>query len=705
MGERINGFLGSLKALKLWQIGLLVIVILGSAGTTYGVYASSSGANEVELGENQRVIPVQYGDLMNQISTNGSLTFPEKEALRFNAAGTVAEVLVKEGQHVTRGQVLARLDESAVASLEEAVAEARVAMRDAQNSLSALELEHAVQLAEAEEAVTTAEFDLETAFEALDDAREPYTNQEIKAQQQLVAEARLALQTAQKALLDLEPNHSLELAQAIQANRDARATLEDARKSLGRLENDHGLELALATQAKAAAQVALDEAKTALEDYKNSGGANLERLRVQKARAEDEVAELQSRIDRLVAAQEDGSGSLTSSIRSLQNLMESSQERLADLQAQVAEVEQLEAAVELAEQELKDARDGLADLESGPAHLRRQQLEAAVEVAQANVMVSEKALADLLSGVDSLEVALKEAEVSAAEATLEQAEKDLVEMLEGADPTEVAQKEKQVALARANLAKARGDWEALSEDPDPLELAVRQAKVASAQRALDDAVQRVEDSTLRSTIDGLVTQVNVEEGDEVHASAGDGGSGLDASSVIVEIVDTTVVEIDGIVDEIDVLSVQEGIPVRVTLDALPGQTFEGVVTRVAPAAESQQGVVTYPISIQVEVPAELQLREGLTTVASIVLNEEKNVLLVPQQALYGTYDQPVVQVVTPTGIEERRVSLGNTDGFWVAVSEGLQEGDQVVMESAAVSTTGGGFGQIRTISGGGRGPR
>jgi HlyD family secretion protein len=704
MQERINGFLGSLKALKLWQIGLLAVVILGSAGTTYGVYASNSGASEVELGENQRVIPVQYGDLMNQVSTNGRLTFPEKEALRFNAAGTIAEVLAKEGQHVAQGQVLARLDESAVASLEEAVAEARIVIRDAQNSLSAFHLEHAVQLAEAEEAVATAEFDLETAIEALDDAREPYTKQEIKTQEQTVAEARLALQTAQKALLDLEPNHSLELAQAIQANRDARAALEDARQALAEFEDDHGLDLASATQAKAAAEVALDEAKTALEDYENSGGANLKRLRVQKTRAEDEVAELQSRIDSLVA-QENGSGSLTSSIRSLQNLMEPSQERLADLQAQVAEVEQLEAAVELAEQQLKAARNDLAELTPGPDPLLRQELEAAVEVAQADVVVSEKALGDLPPGVDSLEVALKQAEVSAAEATLEQAEEDLAEMLEGADPTEVAQKEKQVALAQANLAKARGDWNTLSEEPDPLELAVRQAKVASAQRVLDDAVQRVEDSTLRSPIDGLVTQVNVEEGDEVHASAGDGGSGLDASSVIVEVVDTTVVEIDGIVDEIDVLSVQEGIPVRVTLDALPGQTFEGVVTRVAPAAESQQGVVTYPISIQVEVPAELQLREGLTTVASIVLNEEKNVLLVPQQSLYGTYDQPVVQVVTPTGIEERRVSLGNTDGFWVAVSEGLQEGDQIVMESAAISTTGGGFGQIRTISGGGRGPR
>jgi multidrug efflux pump subunit AcrA (membrane-fusion protein) len=112
-------------------------------------------------------------------------------------------------------------------------------------------------------------------------------------------------------------------------------------------------------------------------------------------------------------------------------------------------------------------------------------------------------------------------------------------------------------------------------------------------------------------------------------------------------------------------------------------------------------VVTYPISIQVEVPAELQLREGLTAVANIVLSQESNVLLVPQQALYGSFADPVVRVMTPVGIEERRVLLGNTDDFWVAVREGVQEGDQVVMESAAVSTTGSNFGQLRRITSGG----
>ena len=87
-------------------------------------YASSSAADRVDLAENQQVIPAQLGNLVNQVSTSGNLVFPERETLTFGSEGTVIKILVNEGQQVTKGQVLARLDRSAVISLEEAVAQA-----------------------------------------------------------------------------------------------------------------------------------------------------------------------------------------------------------------------------------------------------------------------------------------------------------------------------------------------------------------------------------------------------------------------------------------------------------------------------------------------------------------------------------------------------------------------------------------------------
>ena len=67
---------------------------------------------------------MQLGDLVNQVSTNGSIVFPNREILTFGTQGAVGGVLVEEGQQVEEGQILADLDRSTVASLEKAVAQA-----------------------------------------------------------------------------------------------------------------------------------------------------------------------------------------------------------------------------------------------------------------------------------------------------------------------------------------------------------------------------------------------------------------------------------------------------------------------------------------------------------------------------------------------------------------------------------------------------
>ena len=76
-------------------------------------------------------------------------------------------------------------------------------------------------------------------------------------------------------------------------------------------------------------------------------------------------------------------------------------------------------------------------------------------------------------------------------------------------------------------------------------------------------------------------------------------------------------------------------------------------------------------------------------------------LLVPQQALCGSFDEPVVRVMTTNGVQDRAVSLGNSDDFWTVVREGLTEGEQVVVEAAQTSTDQ--FGAFRQFRPGGAG--
>ena len=273
---------------------------------------------------------MQYGDLVNQVSTNGSLVFPEKEALAFGTEGEVAELLVQEGQRVSQGDLLAKLDRVTVASLEIAVVQARLDLQSAEEDLEEVrEYYSPLELAEAKEWVADAKFLLQEAADDLDDAGEPFTEQEIKTQEEAVAAARLGLQDAEDALDDLRPDFGLRLAEAAQDKADAEAALDAALETLADLEGDHSQRLSNAIQDKADAKVALEEAIGELERYDNSN-EGLNALRQEKIEAEADVSETQKLLGKLRLAQERDGVNLRASIQRWEEFEEIQQNRLDD---------------------------------------------------------------------------------------------------------------------------------------------------------------------------------------------------------------------------------------------------------------------------------------------------------------------------------------------------------------------------------------
>ncbi len=927
----------ALKGLALWQILVLFVVLFSAAGATYGGYIRANGQDPVALEEDQQLIPIRYGNLVNEVSTSGNLTFPNREMLTFGTGGTVSEISAEEGMSVSRGQVLASLDSLALATLIEDKLQAELELRDAIEALEEAKAIDILALADAGEKVAVARVALQNAFEALEDAREPYTLEQIESQRKLAADTDLALQNARETLAGLELDHEVRLAEARQAEADARVALQEAGQDFADFAPSHRLEVIQARQAAVDAEAALDAALTAvaefdpghleslaqarqsevdallsleaarddlevfnstyarqlaearesrasrdaalqaaveaLEDlapghdrnlvesrkavadarvaldqavgarerYEQSNRHRLDSLIEERDGLAAVLAESLSRLSDLLSAQGAGAGGLESSIHKLEFAVSSVKEHLdstedaltdwtrlvlaeelaqktlddaisesARLDAGIDPLEatQRQAAVELARTELQTAindlavleMDGgaqrrkqleaavdltgqrhltaaaeLADIEAGPDSVRLLQLEAAVATARAGLAEARQDLEDLVvpadpeiisawetrisgaeaaaagagtsprvvatewldtargiisalsSGADAQELAAIEAGVTLAQsrlkaageevarlaggpdpretkaaqaeearlaAKLAQATEDLSDFLSGPDADEIKLLEARTALAQAELDSAIEDLEELRQGPDPTEVALLEARVESARQAMKESDVLLAQAVLRAPFDGLVSQVVVEVGDEVQPRTD-----------IVEVVDPSVVEVDGIVDEIDVLSIRLGTQARVTVDAVPGETIRGTVTQISPGARNQQGVVTYPIAISVEVRDGLELREGLSAVASIVLREERDVLLVPQQALYGTFDEPLVRVVDSSGaLEDRAVVLGASDEFWVSVKEGLREGEQVAMEASEVGTSQFSFRQFRRVTGGGGPP-
>ena len=265
-------------------------------------------------------------------------------------------------------------------------------------------------------------------------------------------------------------------------------------------------------------------------------------------------------------------------------------------------------------------------------------------------------------------------------------------------------------------------------------LRAAQIKVDTAQSALDsqnNALNQAKDNLEKVAIvapfDGLITSVNVEGGDEVQKG-----------TVAAVIADPAKFEAEIMVSETDIFQLTEGGEATVQVDVMPTIVLPAKVTHISPTATIQQGVVNYEVKIEVqsleavateqqasqamtpptgmELPGgttpptgmegaseqrnaatsqtsaatldNVQLREGLTVTVSVILQQKNNVLLVPNRAITSQGGQSYVQVISSSGTtEQRAIKTGITDYKNTEVTEGLSEGEQVVVPKATTTTT------------------
>ena len=316
-----------------------------------------------------------------------------------------------------------------------------------------------------------------------------------------------------------------------------------------------------------------------------------------------------------------------------------------------------------------------------------------VFVAEGDAVTVGQALAVL----DDLTKASLEKAVADAEVKLRDAQDDLQSLLTP-DQLGLAAAAVDAARARTKLADAE---DALAEalegvEADELTVELLRTELAVAEQALVTAKEELAGATLTAPIAGVVETVSMEPGDRANQASGQ-------SAAQIDLVDTSVVEIDGAVDEIDVLAIREGMQATVSMTALAGQTLTGTISDIGTAEAGQSGVVTFPLAIRVDVPEGVALREGLSATSEIVLDQFTDVLLVPTSSITGSFVAPTVRVSAGGIIEERAVALGPSNDFWVVVLDGLTAGDQVVMpEPASAGAQFGGFGAVFGGGGGGR---
>ena len=204
----------------------------------------------------------------------------------------------------------------------------------------------------------------------------------------------------------------------------------------------------------------------------------------------------------------------------------------------------------------------------------------------------------------------------------------------------------------------------------------------SAQLSAGTAADAVDDYNIKSPIAGTVIEKNFKAGDKV-----DGAS----SGTLAVIYDLSYLELEMAVDELDIGKVEVGQEVRITADALEGETFTGVVDKVSINGTTANGATSYPVSIIIEEYGDL--RPGMNVSAQIIGEEVPNALCIPVDAVErgntvtvpgpGALSEDGQSVVDITKLETKEVTLGRNDDEYIEVTGGLEEGDVVLINNQA----------------------
>lgn len=260
------------------------------------------------------------------------------------------------------------------------------------------------------------------------------------------------------------------------------------------------------------------------------------------------------------------------------------------------------------------------------------------------------------------------------------------------DMSSLSSAESRVRLAEINLAQAQTDYErekilfdkqlVSADEYDKIVQALAQAKEERA--AAQDALEVIRDgvsstnatgsSTLvRSTITGLILDIPVKEGNSVIQA-----NTMNDGTTVATVADMSDLIFNGSIDETEVGLLVEGMPMHITIGALPEYSSEASLEYISPKATEENGASEFQIKAALPADGGTTIRSGYSANAEIVLQEVKDVLSVQESALEFEGDSVYVYLMTaPQVFERRSITTGISDGINIEVLSGLEEGDKV----------------------------
>lgn len=299
-------------------------------------------------------------------------------------------------------------------------------------------------------------------------------------------------------------------------------------------------------------------------------------------------------------------------------------------------------------------------------------------------------------------------------------------------------------LTKANLSLSSDESAQMVDDN---KIANDKIAVSEAKTQLTKAKEQLANMTVYAPISGIVTAVNNSNGDNVQSG-----------SAVLTIQDTSSMKIKISVDELDIGKVKAGQKAAIKFDAISNKTYEGAVETVSPVGTTSNDVTNYDVVVAVNSPSGIKL--GMNGNVTIVVESKENALVVPAEAVVESNGKTYVRVASSDGTNSQNnttsqnntsaqnntttqnsgqqgqnangqttrqsntksssqltsssfklveVTTGLETQDYIEITEGLTEGQQVIVKLPSTSTTTttnnrGGFGDMGGMTGGMQGP-
>ena len=690
-------FIKKLNILKMSKIsGLSAFFIIATLISVF-IFKNYVGSDNTIVEKNQQIISMQKGDLISEVSISGQLRFSNNEDLLFTSPGKISKIHIDENSSVSKGDILASLEDIKITELEKNVAQALA--------------------------------NVEAAKEALEDAKKPYTNTQIATAEYQLSLTKSSLLDAIEDLNNTKTGDPNLIAIKEKAISDSKITLLKSEFDLNYyLQNGKKVDLENAKSNYDIAKIAKDNAvrtlnltksqwektldpyKEDITKYKNeyfdtlnkwfgiqtnakylinpdeilkSWNTNLPKIFTEDAINRDiylnPIDNIKTEWSELTIY-----GWLHLSPSTIGNESSSKDIWITCDNTPVLPVNTI-GTVTISKicikKELKDAWD---NYETSITTLNEKNIEKnkAIDTAQSTFenksalfRTADQTYKEILSRSQTEKEEQLKHQLTINKETLKNLNEDLLK-LKNPSELDINKKEFYVKQLEADTKDKQEILDDMNMGGKTETVNLKEAQLKNTQALLKNAQNILSGAILKAPFDGIITDIKFEEGDTVTAS-----------NKIINIANPNDVEFTGDVDEVDVLYLKQNLKAIILTDALKDVELDGEVFNVASASTASGGVRSFQVKISVKIPRNIKLKDGLSATARVITKAKYGINLIPIQSLYGTFDNPTVKIIKDGEIIEQIITIGDSDAIWVEVLSGVKPNDMIVMEVPDIPTT------------------